>query len=466
MERNKSYNILDIAKRYFSVSNEKDSEEVIYKYINQGISFKGSNLWILIFAIFTASLGLNVNSTAVIIGAMLISPLMAPIIGMGLAVGTNDFDLLKRSLKNYGISTLISITTASIYFLLTPFDDAQSELLARTSPTLYDVMIAFFGGAAGIVAISTIGGKTGNVIPGVAIATALMPPLCTAGFGIGTGNLRYFIGAAYLYFINSVFIALATYLGSRMMKFKHKIFIDQKRYKRVRQYILALVIVTMVPAFFMTIRIVKDSIFERSLKSFISSNFTQEGTQIISHEVNKADKTITLVSIGKQIPNYRISDAIDNLDRYNLKNYTLNLIQGSQSDSVIFSNTNISDFALTTERYNRKLNEQESKISSLQKELDSYKRYTDLSKSIYLEAKTIYPQIVSLGLSKVIQLSDNENIKVKNKSTDKSSLVSIEKIIVIIHIDEKLYFTQEDKDKFINWVSTRLESSNVELIIR
>ena len=182
--------------------------------MRKGVEFKGANLWILIFAIFMASLGLNVNSTAVIIGAMLISPLMGPIMGVGLSVGLNDFELMKRSLKSFLITTLFSVTTATIFFLVSPVAEGQSELLARTSPTIYDVFIALMGGLAGVTALSTK--EKGNVIPGVAIATALMPPLCTAGYGLATGNLIYFLGAFYLYFINSVFISLATFLGVRV----------------------------------------------------------------------------------------------------------------------------------------------------------------------------------------------------------------------------------------------------------
>jgi len=203
--------MLERARVYFNLMPDKEDEEKVIAQISSGISFRGANLWVLIFAIFIASLGLNVNSTAVIIGAMLISPLMGPIIGMGLALGTADVGLLARAAKNFGVATLISVLTATIYFLLSPFSEVQSELLARTSPTLYDVLIAFFGGAAGIVAVCT-GGK-GNVIPGVAIATALMPPLCTAGFGLATGNLHFFFGAFYLFIINTIFITLATWLG-------------------------------------------------------------------------------------------------------------------------------------------------------------------------------------------------------------------------------------------------------------
>ena len=181
------YVILSKIKAHFTVMQDMEDEKEIVAQITSGVSFRGANLWVLIFAIFIASLGLNVNSTAVIIGAMLISPLMGPIIGMGLAIGINDFQLLRRAAKNFAIATVISILTATVYFLITPLGEAQSELLARTSPTIYDVLIATFGGAAGILALCTKG--KGNVIPGVAIATALMPPLCTAGFGLASGRL-------------------------------------------------------------------------------------------------------------------------------------------------------------------------------------------------------------------------------------------------------------------------------------
>lgn len=198
----RKYLIRTFFKNYLELNRTEAEERETVESIRNGVEFKGANLWILIFAIFIASLGLNVNSTAVIIGAMLISPLMGPIMGVGLSVGLNDFELMKRSLKSFLVATLFSVMTATLYFLFTPLDEVQSELLARTSPTIYDVFIALVGGLAGIVALSTK--EKGNVIPGVAIATALMPPLCTAGFGLATGNWLYFLGAFYLYFINSI----------------------------------------------------------------------------------------------------------------------------------------------------------------------------------------------------------------------------------------------------------------------
>ena len=254
MESNEK-SLWQVIKGYFNALPDKENEEETIQQISSGVAFHGSNLWVLVFAIFIASLGLNVNSTAVIIGAMLISPLMGPIIGMGLGVGINDLVLLKRSIKNYLVATGISVLTATLYFLITPLNEAQSELLARTSPTLYDVLIALCGGAAGILALSTKG--KGNVIPGVAIATALMPPLCTAGYGLAMGESSFFFGAFYLFFINTVFIALATFIGVRMLRFKQRRFIDDARLRKMKQYIIGIVVLTMLPAAYMTLQIIR-----------------------------------------------------------------------------------------------------------------------------------------------------------------------------------------------------------------
>jgi uncharacterized hydrophobic protein (TIGR00271 family) len=201
----------------FKLNAEKEELQTVIANIDAGVVFRGTNLWVLIFAIFVASLGLNVNSTAVIIGAMLISPLMGPIMGIGLGIGINDVALLRKAVYNYSIATGVALTTSTIFFLISPLDDAHSEILARTSPNIYDVLIALFGGFAGILATSSK--QKGNVIPGVAIATALMPPLCTAGYGLATLQFSYFIGAFYLFIINTVFIALATFIIVRFLHF-------------------------------------------------------------------------------------------------------------------------------------------------------------------------------------------------------------------------------------------------------
>lgn len=333
MQENNNQTLWQIIKRYFNVLPDKDGEKYVIKQITNGINFQGSNLWILIFAVFIASLGLNVNSTAVIIGAMLISPLMGPIIGMGLALGIADLDLFKQSIKNYLVSTFISVVTATIYFTLSPITDAQSELLARTSPTLYDVLIALFGGAAGFLAMSTKGRN--NVVPGVAIATALMPPLCTAGYGLAVQNTSYFFGAFYLYFINTVFIAFTTCLGVRFLHFHRKQFINREQMRRVNFYIVSIIIITIIPASYMTWNIIKQSVFENNIENFVTKELNYSGTNILSHQYDLKTKTLHVVAVGNPISTDSIAKAQKSMTNYQLDGYVLKVIQGSNSDSLL-----------------------------------------------------------------------------------------------------------------------------------
>lgn len=275
--------IRDFFVRNFDVRQEKEDELETIESIRKGIEFKGTNLWVLIFATFVASLGLNTNSTAVIIGAMLISPLMGPIMGFGLGLGISDFDLIKRSFRNFATATVFSVITSTLFFLISPISEAQSELLARTQPTVYDVLIAFFGGLAGIVASSTK--SKGNVIPGVAIATALMPPLCTAGFGLASGNLYYFFGAFYLYFINTVFISLATYVVVRLLKYPKKVFLNKQREKIVTRYVGVIVFFTIVPSLFLSYNLIRASYFNDRVRTFVADELSFPNTQILSKTV-------------------------------------------------------------------------------------------------------------------------------------------------------------------------------------
>jgi uncharacterized hydrophobic protein (TIGR00271 family) len=212
---------------YINLNKGEEDKKLVLDNVTSNISFRGSNLWILACAIVVASIGLNVNSTAVIIGAMLISPLMGPIIGAGFGLGIYDFNLLKRSLNNLLIATLVGLFVSTLYFYISPFKEAQSELLSRTSPNIYDILIAFFGGLVGAIAITRV--EKGNPIPGVAIATALMPPLCTAGYGIALGSMKFFLGAMYLYSINSVFICISTFFIVKYLKYPVKKQLNDKQ---------------------------------------------------------------------------------------------------------------------------------------------------------------------------------------------------------------------------------------------
>jgi uncharacterized hydrophobic protein (TIGR00271 family) len=233
----------------FKLNREKESFKDVIETIYNGVDFQGTNLWVLVFAIFIASLGLNINSPAVVIGAMLISPLMGPIMGLGLGMAINDLKLLKKAGNNYLFAAAVGLVTSTLYFAISPINDAQTEILARTSPTIYDVLIAFVGGLAGILATSSK--LKGNVIPGVAIATALMPPLCTAGYGLATLQWEYFFGALYLFLINTVFIALATLITARLLKFPFKVHPDEKEKARVNRNVWAIVIITLIPSIYL-----------------------------------------------------------------------------------------------------------------------------------------------------------------------------------------------------------------------
>lgn len=316
----------------FNLNEDKEREENTIRDITKGVEFKGANLWILIFAIFIASIGLNVNSTAVIIGAMLISPLMGPIIGIGLGAGINDFDLIKRAFRNLSVAVLVSVITSAIYFAITPLHEAQSELLARTTPTLWDVLIAFFGGLAGIVAGSRK--EKSNAIPGVAIATALMPPLCTAGYGLANGNWYYFVGAFYLFFINSVFISVATFLIVRALKYPKKLFENAATERRVKSYILAFVLITIIPSVYLAYNLVRRTIFEQNARNFVSSEFVFDQTQVIGQKYALQDDEgiIEVTLYGKILED----DEIDMLERklvnYKLTDTKLTVRQGYKED--------------------------------------------------------------------------------------------------------------------------------------
>lgn len=436
-----------IAKRFFNALPDKTDETAIVEQISDGVTFRGANLWVLIFAIFIACLGLNLNSTAVIIGAMLISPLMGPIIGMGLAVGRADLELLKRSLTNYGVSTVISVLTAALYFQLTPLTEAQSELLARTSPTLYDVLIALFGGAAGILALST-GGK-GNVIPGVAIATALMPPLCTAGYGLAMGEWSFFFGACYLFFINTVFIALATYLGVRLLQFKPKQFVDKARLAVVNRYIAVIVVVTMLPAVYMTTQIIRQSVFENHVKQFVKQELNQPGTRILSEQADRETKTLDVVALGAALPNEMIEAARQHLADYQLADYQLNVIQGAQSDSLLLARNNAGTQQSLSGQDQQHLVLQTERVAQLERETADYRRLDALAREIAGEVKAVCPKVESIGLSKITETP-----------VDSGAVHSY----VLAVANSRTPLPATDRDRLAQWLKVRTQADSLRLV--
>ena len=452
-----------IIKRYFNALPDKEQEADTIEQISSGVSFRGSNLWVLIFAIFTASLGLNVNSTAVIIGAMLISPLMGPIIGMGLAIGIGDLQLLKSSIKNYFVATVISVLTAMIYFAISPLTEAQSELLARISPTLYDVLIALCGGAAGIIALSTRG--KGNVVPGVAIATALMPPLCTAGYGLAMGEWSFFFGAFYLYFINTVFIALATYIGVRMLRFRPKIAVSKDRMRVVNRTIFAIVVVTMIPATIMTVRIIRDSMLDNNIARFLKHELHYPGTQIVSHQKDGEKKLLSVVAVGNPISASNIEEAQNKLEQYSLGNYKLQVFQGAQSDSLLLLNASLSKMGINTEANNPKLLEQAGRIQHLEAQLQSYTQYETLSSNISGEIKSLWPNIQTISLSQAMEVPTDSVIS-PDTPTISAPTDDQKSHIVLAVVTHKGRFSEAERKRLNDWLKARTKAEQLQLILR
>ena len=284
----------------FDLHHDQAEHAAIERTIHQGVKVGGTNLWVLIFAILMASIGLNVNSTAVIIGAMLISPLMGPIIAIGFGVATNDADLIRTALRNLGLFVAISLITSVLYFKLSPLSLAHSELLARTSPTLWDVLIAFFGGAAGIIALTRK--HASPVIPGVAIATALMPPLCTAGYGLASGNLAFFGGAFYLFAINSVFIALATALFVRLMKLPQHAHASPELQRRTRIWVSVLLVAMLAPSTWLGYRLVKDEFFLKAANAAFDIVDDKDEYFELSRQIDVKTRTLVLTIGGGQPP--------------------------------------------------------------------------------------------------------------------------------------------------------------------
>lgn len=436
---------------YFDLSGDLLPQAEAEEVIREGVSFRGTNIIILIIAIFIASLGLNTNSTAVIIGAMLISPLMGPIIGIGLAVGIHDFELMKRSFRNLLVAALFSIATSCVYFLISPVNEGHSELLARTSPTIYDVFIGFFGGAAGILAIGSR--VKGNVIPGVAIATALMPPLCTVGYGLATFQMNYFFGALFLFFINSVFIACATTVGVKLMKYHIKDFSNQQRARRVRNMVYTIAILTMIPACYLTWRMFQQSTFNSNCERFVEQQFNFDGTQVLhtSAVMKGNNKTLTVSLIGKALPQDSLVLALtDKLPDYHLGGTRLKIIQGDNNDNLFdatqATSTMLRDMYQVTQNT---INSQRETIDSLRYLNSAIARNDTISAAISPELKVLFPEVADIAVTRAI-LSNVEN---RNLDT-----------LNIVLVQYKRQMNTVQNQKFRQYLVARLALKSIKIV--
>ncbi len=435
---------------HFRLKAEREDFRVVVETIEKGVVFRGTNLWILVFAILIACLGLNVNSTAVIIGAMLVSPLMGPIMGLGLSMGINDLALLRKSGYNYLFAAGVGLATSTLYFLVSPLRDAHSEILSRTSPNIYDVLIALAGGFAGILATSSK--QKGNVIPGVAIATALMPPLCTAGFGLATLQFYYFFGALYLFVINSVFIGVATLVTTRYLKFPQKDIQDEKEKKRSEQIIWGVVMLTFLPSVYFGYDIVQQNRFTKKAETFIAFEAKLPNNYLLSKSIDTETKKISLTYGGELFNEGEVEALKMRMPIYGLDTAMLTVSQGfaylqeekkNSADDPLVKALNEKENQLvqvTGEKDNAI-----QQLSAIQKDMAAEK---ELSWQVFNELKAQYPAVLSMVLSHTLE---------NDASTQTMVWVSV------MTFDTRIY--DKDRKRIKEWLLARLNLKEEQLIL-
>lgn len=419
---------------FINLQNGEEDKKKVLENVLSNISFRGSNLWILACAIIIASVGLNVNSTAVIIGAMLISPLMGPIVGAGFALGTYDFALLKKSVKNLVIATFVSLLVSAVYFYLSPFKDVQSELLARTSPNIYDVLIAFFGGLVGVIAITRV--EKGNPIPGVAIATALMPPLCTAGYGIATFNLSYFAGAFYLYTINCFFICIATFFVVKYLKYPAANFKNIRYARQIRTGISTLILIMIIPSFYLAYRLWNEKAYTKTVENFINTEFVNRGYMVIYKKINynSTPKKVELALLNRKLNDNEIA-------AYN----RVLAGMGASNTELTFRQNDDNLKAEILNEINRKesvVSEKDIAINNLRIELDKYKLNDS---TLTRELGILFPTLQHVSIGKIEQYPGTDSARMQ--------------CILLYEGPRKV-----EEDKLKDWLRERLKTENVVLV--
>lgn len=419
---------------HFKLTHQLEDPNSIYNQISEGVNFKGTNLWILMCSTLVCSVGLNMNSTAVVIGAMLISPLLGPINGIGYSIAVYDIKLFKKSLNNFLFAIITAFLSATLYFIITPISTAQTELLARTSPTIYDVLIALFGGTAGIIAMST---KTkGTVIPGVAIATALMPPLCTAGYGLATLQVSFLFGALYLFTINAVFIALAALLVSKLLKFPIHENAAPARQKVIKRYVTLIIILTLIPSIFLGNRLVQQERFIEKSKKYIDNVRVIDDKYLLDYSIDPQKKVINLIYGGTTLDEKDKELIASRLQNFDLK-----------AEVVIKQG-----FAIDQKEYQEK-EKLILQISSLEAELIKQNAIIDSIKSRPLLAKNLINELTIIN-SNIIScaIADTYIFKADN------SLDSTTVLLVGIANDD---MPKNEKERIISWLKARLQNEKI-----
>lgn len=426
--------------QYFKIGHEVEDHDLIHEGIEKDVIFKGTNLWILVFAIIVASVGLNMNSTAVIIGAMLISPLMGPINGMGYSIATYNFELLRKSVKNFAFAVGASLVASTLYFLISPVSAAHSELLARTSPTIYDVLIALFGGLAGIVAISSK--KKGNVIPGVAIATALMPPLCTAGYGLATAQFTFFFGAVYLFTINTVFIAISSMLVSQVLKFPIRTIIEDGQRKRVNRWITIVISVTVIPSIYFGYVLVQKERFTESVTKYTRNISVYEGSYLLNHEMDPSSEKVLLTFGGNALSAESKTAIRAKAADFGLQDAQIQIKQGFAFGETNPSNNEILSLKSEIDRLNRILKESESaKDSIVDRPL--------IGRDLLTEIRALYPAIAGCTYADTYIFS-----------SEVSKEIPVAQVVFTV---KGTALEPEEKQRIRSWLNTRLKNQDIKV---
>ena len=420
--------------KYFNLQFERADDATIAKRLIGGAKIKGPALVTLILSMFIASIGLNMNSTAVVIGAMLISPLMGPILATGFGFATLNFTVVKSGILRLSLQITIAVLASALYFYISPVQAATSELLARTEPNIFDVFIAIFGGLAGIIGQTR---KTlDNVIPGVAIATALMPPLCTAGYGLANGNWNYFFGASYLFFINAFFIFFASFIvlkGVYSLPF-HK---QAEEVNRRNQLIFLVIgLIMAIPSIYagydMTIKYSESNHMEQ----FIKNDINQEGRrQVIDYSLDQTNKLVDIVVIGAPVTSEEQAQLDDKLqkDEY-LQPYTLRFVNSVDEKKSTMDKTNLNKSSENLETY-KNLNNLYQPTYQLVSETINTMKTTEA------EAKALFPFV-----SKVEGMPLIDNLEQPKAS----------RYMVIIHTTSTI--SDADLERIKAWLEAKLSA--------
>lgn len=428
-------NWIDRLLVYLRLGADAEDPGIAMNAIENNSKFRGTNMLILVFAIIIASVGLNVNSAAVIIGAMLISPLMGPIVAVGAGLGVMDLWLVRRSLKNLGFAVGASLITSTLYFLVSPLSEAHSEILARTTPTIWDVLIALAGGFAGIVATASKEKNRGNVVPGVAIATALMPPLCTAGYGLAHLNMPYFFGALYLFTINSVFISISALLTVRWLGYPSIPQKDEKMASSIRRYTTLIVVATIVPSIYLAYRLVGQNVYKTKAEKFVAAECSIPENYLMQQTIDAPKRNITLTYLGNGISEEQKSQLQRRMEPYGIEGTGLDIRTG-------LSLQELGEGSEENAGMRTQLDEQRAMLARYNALNDSLGNMTQLHRSLLYEAQAVDTNIAWIAIADM-------PLKPKNDST-----VSFDKV-VSIHFKEppdSLQIALADR-----WLDARLQ---------